>query len=202
MIAFVVFSIIFVLLVSGLLFFIFRMLIPSIKSDSMSNEDNLFSKEEIIAATGEPEFKQYDTGLKAVVLCSPERKFTNKRVNYKGKKDCSLFKSIYSTEYDCTWSCSGFGNCVTACPRQAIFINNSTAVVDRSLCNGCGLCVSSCPKHLIELIPATQTICEHCKADPSEKNTCSMYCKEIKTDFSNRKNYEFWKKCYKILTRK
>lgn len=202
MIAFIIFSIIFVLLVSGMLFFIFRMLIPSIKTDSASSDDFLFSKEEIIVATGEPEFKQNKTGLKAVVLCSSKRKFSNKRVNYKGKKDCSLFKSIYSTEYDCTWSCSGFGNCVDACPRQAIFIENNTAVVDTGLCNGCGLCVSSCPKHLIELIPETQNVCEHCKADPSEKNTCSMYCKQIKTDFYKKKNFEFWEKCYKILTRK
>ncbi len=199
MIAFIVFSIIFVLLGSGLLFFIFRMLIPSIKIENSYGEDNLFSKEEIIVATGEPEFKQNKTGLKAVVLCSPKRKFSNKRVNYKGKKDCSLFKSIYSTEYDCVWSCSGFGNCVISCPRQAIFIENNTAVIDSSLCNGCGLCISSCPKHLIELIPEDRKVCEHCKADPSEKNTCSMYCKELKTDFYKKKNFEFWKKCYKIL---
>lgn len=178
------------------------MLIPSIKSENITNEDNLFSKEEITVITGEPEFKQNQTGLKAFVLCSSKRTFSDKRVNYKGKKDCSLFKSIYSTEYDCVWSCIGFGNCVDACPRQAIFIENNTAVVERSLCNGCGLCVSSCPKHLIELIPESTISCEHCKAEPSEKNTCSMYCKEIKNDNSNKKNYEFWKKCYKIFNRK
>lgn len=202
MIIYLLISFLFLLVVSAIIFFILKILLPSLKEEKVNESDLLFAEEEVNYYTGEPEFRNNETGLKAVVLCSPERSFNAKRIDYRGKKDCSLFKSIYSTEYDCSWSCSGFGNCISACPRQAISIKNNTAVIDHTVCNGCGLCIESCPKHIIELIPEDQNVCEHCKASEEEKNSCSMYGKTLKIDYSNKKRFKFWEKCYKILYRK
>lgn len=200
MTAIILFSILAIVILSALLYFLFAILLTSLRAQRINASDPLFSKEEIQYETGHPKFTQVKTGKKAVVLCSPEREFSERRFNYTGKKDCTLFKSIYDAEYDCGFGCSGFGNCVYACPRQAISIENGTAVVN-STCNGCGICVSTCPKQLIVLIPADQTSCVMCKASKDEKNGCSMCGKESKIKIYSKKHFIFWEKCYKIMHR-
>ena len=201
MIVSILLIILFIIVAAAFLFFLFNILFTSLRAEKINASDPLFSKEEIEENTSHPKFTHIDTGMKAVVLCSPERSFRDKRFTYKGQRDCTLFKSIYTTEYDCSWGCTGFGNCVYACPRQAITIENETAVVN-SMCNGCGLCVSICPKQLIVLIPADQKTCVLCKAPQEEKNGCSMCRKESKVNITTKKHFIFWEKCYKILHRK
>lgn len=201
MIASILFTFLILLGISGILFFLVKVLLPSLKNNQFNASDTLFSREELHNISGKPDFKNIHTGKKAVVLCSPEKEFSEKRINYNGKKDCSLFMSIYSSENDCLASCVGFGNCVNACPRKAISIENGTAVVN-SACNGCGLCISSCPKNLIQLVPENMEKCVLCKAGENQMSRCSMYKQEVKLAPKTKKSYEFWKKCYKILYRK
>jgi len=201
MTAVILFSLLFIVVVCGILFFLFYLLIPSLREQQVNAVDPLFSKEEIEFNTGHPNFQQANTGMRAIVLCSPDRSFPEKRFIYKGRQDCSLFKSLYSTENGCSWGCSGFGNCIYACPRQAISVENGTAVVN-SLCNGCGLCISVCPKQLITLIPADSKTCVMCKAPRDEKNGCSMCGKESRIHISETKHFLLWKKWYKIMHRK
>ena len=49
--------------------------------------------------------------------------------------------------------CRSCGNCVTACPSQAITQDDASASVktDRAVCIGCGACVSACPNSAREL---------------------------------------------------
>ena len=56
----------------------------------------------------------------------------------------------------CNFGCLGFGECVKACPFDAIHIVNGVAVVDREACKACGKCIAKCPHHLIELAPYDQ----------------------------------------------
>ena len=49
--------------------------------------------------------------------------------------------------------CQGHGDCVAACPEQAIQICNGLAVVDEDKCVGCGICAKTCPKHVIAILP-------------------------------------------------
>jgi heterodisulfide reductase subunit A len=41
--------------------------------------------------------------------------------------------------------CTGCGLCITACPYDAIKVEEGTAKVTEVLCTGCGACVSTCP---------------------------------------------------------
>ena len=56
--------------------------------------------------------------------------------------------------------CSGCGNCVSACPVEAMTLvstndpkkpKQKTAKLDETLCLGCGVCVRTCPKESISL---------------------------------------------------
>ena len=41
--------------------------------------------------------------------------------------------------------CHASGECVKACPQQAIAIRNGTAVVDHEKCDLDGICIPACP---------------------------------------------------------
>ena len=45
--------------------------------------------------------------------------------------------------------CSGCGECVQACPLDAITIKDEKAVVDPETCGDCGACVDVCPNESI-----------------------------------------------------
>ncbi len=45
--------------------------------------------------------------------------------------------------------CSGCGECVEACPLDAIEIQDDVAVVDEDTCGDCGACAEVCPSEAI-----------------------------------------------------
>ena len=47
--------------------------------------------------------------------------------------------------------CTGSGECVDACPVEAITLVNDKAVVDAEECTDCGSCVDVCPNEAITL---------------------------------------------------
>lgn len=201
MISSILLTIVIILIVSAILFFLFNILFTSLKDQQINANDPLFSKEEVKFTTGSPEFRHINTGNKAVVLCSAKRDSNDKRFKYEGQQDCTLFKSIYGTESFCNEGCSGFGNCVRSCTRHAITIENGTAVINGT-CNGCGLCVTVCPKNLIILVPVETKEYVLCKCAEGEKNGCSMCGKKSKIEINIKKDYAFWEKCYRIFSRK
>ena len=105
------------------------------------NPEMVFSKEEkdFLNDLVEPAAGN-DTGLCAVVKCSPDRNANKKLLEHREMTDCRLFSEIYGKELFCKWGCIGYGTCVTFCPQHAIIIKNGTAVVTES-CNGCGECL-------------------------------------------------------------
>ena len=48
--------------------------------------------------------------------------------------------------------CAGCGQCVTACPYQAIEMEQGRAKVNGYLCKGCGTCAATCPNKAMSLI--------------------------------------------------
>ncbi len=46
-------------------------------------------------------------------------------------------------------TCTGCGECLEACPLDAIEIENDKAVVDGDVCGDCGACVDVCPTESI-----------------------------------------------------
>jgi heterodisulfide reductase subunit A len=48
--------------------------------------------------------------------------------------------------------CAGCGQCVAACPYQAIEMEQGRAKVNGYLCKGCGTCAATCPNKAMSLI--------------------------------------------------
>lgn len=172
------------------------------KRKKVSSKGKLSDSSEILMGKNVSEekvlFKNAKIGYRAVVLCSPDRKFDKKRLDYQGQKDCRLFVSMYDGVYDCVWGCIGFGNCKKRCPRNAISIVNSTAVVQKS-CIGCGLCVESCPQQLIKLLPFNTSEYATCSYPDGNNPACSQCNKVRKLNSSTEKDFKFWKGLYKLI---
>jgi Na+-translocating ferredoxin:NAD+ oxidoreductase subunit B len=91
--------------------------------------------------------------LVAVLLCNgtpSNRPLTSK---YDGPRDCRIIHTLYTGESDCSFGCVGYGDCVTACSFDAMYIDKTTGlpVIIDEKCVACGLCVKACPKKIIEL---------------------------------------------------
>ena len=83
----------------------------------------------------------------------------------------------------CTNGCIGFGDCVEACPYNAISLNeNDVAVVDPAICVGCGLCTTICPRHLISLQEkghqdrVSVVLCRSTLVGKKAKEACANTC--------------------------
>ncbi len=46
-------------------------------------------------------------------------------------------------------TCNGCGECVEACPLDAITLENDKAVIDPDTCSDCGACADVCPTESI-----------------------------------------------------
>ena len=89
----------------------------------------------------------------AVVRCNGTCEARPKINQYDGVKSCAVASSLYGGETGCSFGCHGYGDCVTVCNFDAIFINPVTGIAEviEDKCTSCGACVKACPKNLIEL---------------------------------------------------
>ena len=84
---------------------------------------------------------------------------------YKGVHDCAAAKLVQQGPKTCKFGCLGFGNCVRACPFNAMSMGpNGLPVVDRKMCTGCGKCANTCPNHVIELLPMSAKVSVSCSS--------------------------------------
>ena len=89
----------------------------------------------------------------AVVRCNGTCEARPKINQYDGVKSCAVASNLYGGETGCSFGCHGYGDCVTVCNFDAIFINPVTGIAEviEDKCTSCGACVKACPKNLIEL---------------------------------------------------
>ena len=89
----------------------------------------------------------------AVVRCNGTCDVRPKTNHYDSVQNCAIATSLYSGDTNCSYGCLGYGDCVVACPFDAIHVPEDTgvAIVDEEKCTACGKCVAACPKKLIEL---------------------------------------------------
>ncbi len=115
----------------------------------------------------------------AYVACNGNCDAVSRKFDYQGPKTCDAVELFYSGDKTCVYACHGYGDCVRACPQNAISIQNGVAKVDHRLCIGCGICVRTCPNHLIKLINDTTTVVVKCsshdKGAQTRKN-CTNGC--------------------------
>ena len=123
-----------------------------------------------------------EAGVKKVafVKCQGDCNKTRVDYDYTGTKDCSMLAFVPNGgPKACNYGCLGYGNCVKACPFDAIHVVNGIAVVDKEACKACGKCVAACPKNLIELVPydATSLVaCSSKEKGPVVMKACDVGC--------------------------
>lgn len=89
----------------------------------------------------------------AVVLCQGINSNAGEKMDYVGVKSCKMAVQLFGGPKDCIYGCVGFGDCIEACPYNAIHICDGVARVNPLACRACKKCVASCPKKIIEMIP-------------------------------------------------
>ncbi len=118
--------------------------------------------------------------MKAVVACSGDCEHTSKRFDYRGLNSCAAAKGLYGGDGACTYGCLGYGDCMAACPFDAICMDQGIAKVDRAKCVGCGLCAGVCPNGVIHLVLENRrkpvVLCSSKDKGADTRKACSAGC--------------------------
>lgn len=115
----------------------------------------------------------------ALVKCKGGIDCQNK-FKYIGDNTCATKNLLHSGDKFCPFACLGCGDCVNACPYDAIHISEKgCAVIDKTKCAGCGECVKACPNKLITLVPSEQfvyLICNNSSKNSVITRNCTVSC--------------------------
>ncbi len=98
--------------------------------------------------------------MAAIVRCQGIKRNCDAKLKYNGVKSCKMANQLFGGPKECSYGCIGYGDCVEACPYDAIHICDGVARVNPLICRGCTMCVNTCPKHLIEMLPINETKAE------------------------------------------
>ncbi len=98
----------------------------------------------------------------AVVHCQGRR--VADRFTYSGPETCGASCLLIGGQKACPYGCLGFGDCVSACPFNAIHMVGGIPVVDEDACTACGKCVEACPRDLIDLQPMDKYVHVLCRS--------------------------------------
>ncbi len=98
---------------------------------------------------------------------------------YRGIPSCAAATPLRGGQSACNNSCLGYGDCVQACPFEAMSIVGNLACVDVERCTGCGACVKACPRGVLELVPKRARVCVPCNSRAKGKavmEVCEVGC--------------------------
>ncbi len=116
----------------------------------------------------------------AVVLCKGHRRNAEEKYIYQGVDSCKMAVQLYGGPKNCTYGCVGLGDCVAACPYDAIHICDGVARVNPIMCRACQMCVRTCPKGLIEMMPLHKTVaavtCKNHDKGAQTRKDCKVGC--------------------------
>ena len=116
---------------------------------------------------------------RAVVHCRGSAAKCGVRCDYSGFEDCKAANLVSGGPKACTYGCLGYGSCASACPFDAIAMDDGLPVVDAEKCTACGICVSTCPRSLISLLSIeydTYLGCSSRNSGKAVKNVCKAGC--------------------------
>lgn len=116
----------------------------------------------------------------AVVLCQGNTTNAKVKMNYMGVKSCRMADQLFGGPKECIYGCVGLGDCVEACPYNAIHICDGVARINPLICRACKLCVATCPKGLIEMLPLHQAkaavLCKNKDKGGLTRKECKAGC--------------------------
>ncbi len=121
----------------------------------------------------------------AVVYCIGDNQTAQDSFVYYGSPSCKHAQQIAGGFKACPYGCLGMGDCVDACPFEAISMGeNGLPIIDESICGGCGLCVKACPRGVIKTIPQDfsyyQVFCNSKDRGKSVLKACPVGCNACK----------------------
>lgn len=120
----------------------------------------------------------------AFIKCSSSCELRKDTSVYDGVRTCAAEASLYQGESDCSFGCLGCGDCVRACPFDAMRLlpGETLPEVDFSKCVGCGRCVAACPRGLVELgvrdgsHPSVWVACSNRNKGAAAMKDCDVSC--------------------------
>ncbi|MGE5613766.1 MAG: RnfABCDGE type electron transport complex subunit B [Bacillota bacterium] len=115
----------------------------------------------------------------ARVLCNGRQSISKEKYIYRGISSCAAAAQLYGGQKSCAYGCLGYGDCLKACPFDAIVITGGIARVIEDRCKACGKCVAACPKKLIELIDKDKKYSVMCRSRDKgavTRNNCQVGC--------------------------
>ncbi|MBN2558261.1 MAG: RnfABCDGE type electron transport complex subunit B [Clostridia bacterium] len=113
----------------------------------------------------------------ARVLCGGTLENRKKSFEYSGLQTCLDVQMLYSGNNICGYGCLGMGDCVRACPFDAIRMIEGVAFILEDKCKSCEICIGVCPKHIIEMVPESAAVTIAC----SNKDKGAVAMKSCKT---------------------
>ncbi len=111
--------------------------------------------------------------------CDKIKGNVRKRYNYQGMPSCAAAATLAQGVDFCAHSCLGFGDCVEACPFDALYIMDNVVYVRENLCIGCGKCTHSCPRDILQLIPKRARVTIMCSSRDKMRavtDVCDIGC--------------------------
>lgn len=115
-----------------------------------------------------------------VMACHGTSAYARDEAEYAGVPTCGAAALVFGGPKACKNGCLGLGDCVRACPFDALFLNEGgIAQVNYDNCTGCGICVPVCPKELFSLYPRGRRIELSCVARDKQavvRATCMVGC--------------------------
>ncbi len=115
-----------------------------------------------------------------VMTCHGTSAYARDEAEYAGIPTCAAAARVFGGPRACKNGCLGLGDCVRACPFDALRIGQGgIAEVIVEKCVGCAVCVAVCPKELFTLYPRGRRIELSCKAvDKASivRSTCMVGC--------------------------
>ena len=115
----------------------------------------------------------------ARVACGGLAGCSRQKYAYEGMKSCTAASALHNGPKACPFGCLGFGDCVAACPFNAIVIIDGVAKIFEENCKSCEKCVAACPKKLISMVPRGKNFLVNCKSTqkgPMVKKNCDVGC--------------------------
>jgi electron transport complex protein RnfB len=101
------------------------------------------------------------------------------KFEYVGMESCESAAILEGGPFMCSWACVGLGDCVRACPFDAMSIQDGMVAIDSGKCVSCGQCVKTCPHHILQIIPRRARVISVCATRDKLKavsDVCDVGC--------------------------